>query len=571
MPKRNTILLAAMMAICTACSTSSGPGYSASNGNALSPSAMMYGDYLAASYASYLNDADARANYYSRAFARKPGDLVLGRKSMAAALNNGDYPLARVLAIEVGNLDENDGLSRTILGSHALSKGQYSKAIEILNNSSGGPAIDDVNTMMRGWAQYGQGEETMALEAFQSMQGGKYFDLLGTLQLAKANTDIGKYDVADKAFDELNEVGISAIETVLSQARSYVKRGQSEKALKRLNEFAEESGGVLTGPARIYIDALENGEAIETKLSPEQQASRALTEPAFGYYGVQKQYEAAEIFLRIALELDPKNDKARLFLGSVLEDVERNSEAAVQYAMISEDSPYTVSARLSEANLKFDDDDDKAGIAILEKIYKSHPSKVTQESIGRAYLILEDYEKALPSYDALIKGMSEEELIKNPQPKYLRGICLERLDRWEEAVADFEFVLKHKPDNADALNYLGYTWVDKGVNLNKAFGMINKAVELQPKSGAIIDSLGWAHYKLGQYSEARIKLEDAVELSPNSATIIDHLGDVYWKLGRHREAGYQWERALDFEPTDEERISINAKLKGGLSAATKKE
>jgi tetratricopeptide (TPR) repeat protein len=571
MPKRKTFLLAALMAACAACTTSTAPSQNSMDGRDLSPSAMMYGDYLVASYASYLNDANARANFYSRAFARKPEDLVLGRKSMAAALNNGDYPLARVLAIEVGNLDENDGLSRTILGSHALSKGQYAKTIEILNNSDGGPAINDVNSMMRGWAEYGLGEETTAIESFKSMQGGKYFDLLGTLQSAKANTDIGKYDVADKEFAELNEVGISAIETVLSQARSYIKRGANDKALKRLQEFAEESGGVLTGPARILIDALEKGEKVETDLTPAQQASRALTEPAFGYYGVQKQYEAAEIFLRIALELDPKNDKARLFLGSVLEDVERTQEAAAHYAMITQDSPYTVSARLSEANLRFDADEDDAGIAILEGIYKSHPSRVTQESIGRAYLILEDYEKALPSYNALIAGMSEEELQKNPQPKYLRGICLERLGRWEEAVVDFEYVLKHKPDNADALNYLGYTWVDKGVNLNRAFEMIRKAVELEPKSGAIIDSLGWAHYKLGQYSEARLKLEDAVERSPNSATIIDHLGDVYWKLGRHREAGYQWERALDFEPTDEERTAILAKLKGGLSAAPSKD
>jgi len=571
MPKRNKILLAAMMAVCAACSTSTGPGGSYGIGNDFSPTAQMYGDYLVASYAAELNDAEARSNFYSRAFARKPHDLVLGHKSMAAALNNGDMALARVLAIEVKNLDKTDGLSRTVLASNALSKGRYTKTIEILDGGNGGPAVDDVNNMIRGWAEYGLGDETSALTSFASMKGGKYFDLLGTLQLAKANTNIGKYEVADKAFAEVNEVGISSIETVLSQARSYVKRGQADQALKRLNEFAEESGGVLTGPARLYIDALEKGETIDADLTPAQQASRALTEPAFGFYGVQKQYEAAEIFLRIALELDPENDKARLFLGSVLEDVERREDAASQYAMIANDSPYTVSARLSEANLKFDADEDKGGIAILEGIYRTHPSKVTQESIGRAYLILEDYENALPSYNALIAGMSEEELQKNPQPKYLRGICLERLGRWEEAVADFEYVLKHKPDNADALNYLGYTWVDKGVNLNRAFDMIRKAVELEPKSGAIIDSLGWAHYKLGQFSEARLKLEDAVEISPNSATIIDHLGDVYWKLGRHREAGYQWERALDFEPTDDERASINAKLKGGLSAATKKD
>ena len=568
MPKTKTILMAAAYAVLTSCSTPTASNY-ASVSDA-SPSAKMYGDYLAASYASYLNDADARSNYYSRAFARKPNDLVLGRKSMAAALNSGDYPLARTLAIEVSNLDAKDGLSRTILGSHALANGQYTKAMELLGESQGGAAIDDVNSMMRGWAQYGLGDKDAALKSFKSMRGGKYFELIGTLQSAKLNSDAGDFEAADTAFAEINEVGISAIETTLSQTRSLVKRGDADEALKKLLAFADKSGGVMTGPARLYIDALEKGETIATDLTPAQQASRALTEPAFGYYGQQRQYEAAELFLRTALELDPKNDKARLFLGSVLEDVERTEDAGREYAMIAPNSPYTVSARLSEANLKFADDEDAAGIKILEDIYKTHPSRVTKEAIGRAYLIMEDYKQALPYYDALIADMSEEELQKNPQAKYLKGICLERLGRWEEAVVEFEYVLKHNPDDADALNYLGYTWVDKGVNLNRAFDMIRKAVELEPKSGAIIDSLGWAHYKLGQYSEARLKLEDAVERSPNSATIIDHLGDVYWKLGRHREAGYQWERALDFEPTDEERAAIKAKLKGGLSAAPSK-
>ena len=157
-------------------------------------------------------------------------------------------------------------------------------------------------------------------------------------------------------------------------------------------------------------------------------------------------------------------------------------------------------------------------------------------------------------------------MIKNPTSRYIRGICLERLDRCQEAVVDFEFVLKHQPENSDALNYLGYTWVDKGVKLTKAFNMIRKAEALEPQSGAITDSLGWAHYKLGQYGQARVKLEDAVEYSPTSATIVDHLGDVYWKLGRIREAGYQWQRALTLDPTDKEVRVIKAKLKGGLGA-----
>ena len=198
-----------------------------------------------------------------------------------------------------------------------------------------------------------------------------------------------------------------------------------------------------------------------------------------------------------------------------------------------------------------------------------HETFVTREALGRARLIREKYEDALPIYTAIIESMSEEDIAKNTQPLYFRGISYERTEEWEKAEADFLRILDIEPENADALNYLGYTWVDRGENLERAFEMIRKAVDLEPESGAIIDSLGWAHYKLGQYEAAKVQLEKAVELSPSSSTIVDHLGDVYWKLGRYREAGYQWERALIYDPTEEERETIEAKLKSGLSGADK--
>lgn len=94
--------------------------------------------------------------------------------------------------------------------------------------------------------------------------------------------------------------------------------------------------------------------------------------------------------------------------------------------------------------------------------------------------------------------------------------------------------------------------------------MIERAVALRPSSGAIIDSLGWAHYRLGDYAQAVDMLERAVELEPADPTLNDHLGDVYWRLGRRIEARFQWERALSFEPDNAD--SIRAKIAGGLPA-----
>lgn len=112
------------------------------------------------------------------------------------------------------------------------------------------------------------------------------------------------------------------------------------------------------------------------------------------------------------------------------------------------------------------------------------------------------------------------------------------------------------------LNYLGYSWVDRGVRLNEGLAMIQRAVALRPNSGAIVDSLGWAYYRLHDYQHALDCMERAVELMPAEATLNDHLGDVYWRLGRRIEARYQWRRALANGPDD--AAAVQHKIDNGL-------
>jgi Flp pilus assembly protein TadD len=114
------------------------------------------------------------------------------------------------------------------------------------------------------------------------------------------------------------------------------------------------------------------------------------------------------------------------------------------------------------------------------------------------------------------------------------------------------------------LNYLGYSWVDMSRNLDRAKGMLHRAVELRPDDGFIVDSLGWVYFRLGEYDAAVEQLERAVELEPGDPVINDHLGDAYWRVGRHREARYQWRRALTLEPEEDTVAQIEEKLRDGL-------
>ncbi len=150
---------------------------------------------------------------------------------------------------------------------------------------------------------------------------------------------------------------------------------------------------------------------------------------------------------------------------------------------------------------------------------------------------------------------------------YSRGTCYERLKNWPAAEADLQKALELYPDQPLALNYLGYSWIDQNRNLKQGMALIEKAVALKPDDGYIVDSLGWAHYKLGNYAEAVRFLERAVELKPQDPVLNDHLGDALWRVGREREAKFQWDQALTLDPEPEEMEKIKKKLAEGMPPA----
>ena len=135
---------------------------------------------------------------------------------------------------------------------------------------------------------------------------------------------------------------------------------------------------------------------------------------------------------------------------------------------------------------------------------------------------------------------------------------------WEQAEKDLKEALKLYPDQPHVLNYLGYSWIDQGINLDEGMRMIRRAVEQRPDDGYIVDSLGWAYYRIGNYDEAVKNLERAVELKPEDPTINDHLGDAYYRVGRTLEAQFQWSHARDLKPEPDDLKKIEEKLRTGL-------
>ncbi len=255
-------------------------------------------------------------------------------------------------------------------------------------------------------------------------------------------------------------------------------------------------------------------------------------------------------------------------LASLFEQLKQGDQAIAAYEMVPSSSPLKLGADIQIA-LELDSMGkvDEAARRLTD-IAAARPHDVEALSaLAELQRSRKKYAEAAATYDKAIAAVGIPQR-QNWTLFYFRGICYERSKQWPKAEADFKKALELYPDQPLVLNYLGYSWVDKGLNLEEAFKMLRRAVELRPNDGYIVDSLGWAHYKLGQYAKATETLEKAISLKPADPVLNDHLGDAYWRVNRRLEAHFQWNHARDMKPDPEDLPEIEEKIKDGLPDVT---
>ena len=274
------------------------------------------------------------------------------------------------------------------------------------------------------------------------------------------------------------------------------------------------------------------------------------------------------VYLQLSLYLAPNHPLALLSLADLYESLKKPELAIKVYERVPANSPLHRNAAIQmAANL---DSLDRASEAEqhLEALIKDHPKDL--EAIMALGNVLRGHKKFAECADVYSQGV---DAVPHPEKAnwvlfYFRGICYERSHQWPKAEADLKKALELFPEQPHVLNYLGYSWIDQGVHLDEGMAMIKRAVQQRPDDGYIVDSLGWAYFRIGNYEEAVKQLERAIELKPEDPTINDHLGDAYWRIGRTLEAKFQWAHARDLKPDPEELPKIEAKLKDGLPDET---
>jgi tetratricopeptide (TPR) repeat protein len=520
-----------------------------------------YGDYLIARYASSESDVKSAAKHYALALKSDPDNKELRQRTMMSAMFAGDISAAAKQARTLLEVDANDRMAVLIAASDAMAKRRYSVAEEILQDAQLGPLNQIAADVLYGYALQGLDRTDEAVSKLREVEDLQILGDLAIFHRALVLADAGRTAEANGAFQEAMDTRILTSRTAWGWASWQMQQGKFEDARELVSTRLEANPFELE--AKFLLAKLdENAKAPKPFAEPRQGAAEAL----FGHAQVLAERSLrdwAVIYLELSLHMDPHNGAAQDLLGRLYQGQHRSEDAMALLAQVREDDPWYLQAEIDAANMLFENEKAKEAISRLRVLGEKYSDVRIQRALARALQFDKQYEPAFELFDQLIK---QDEEAADWQLYYSRAICLERTERWQQAIPDFRKALELNPEQADVLNYLGYTFVDAGENLEEGFALIRQAIELRPQAGYIVDSLGWGHYRMGDYEKAVEELERAVVLEPGEPTINDHLGDAYWQVGRKLEAKYQWQRVLSLQPDDDVDLAeINAKIRRGLA------
>ncbi len=527
------------------------------------------GAFLAARVAEVDNDLPDAIDFYKRALSFDPDNQQLQQSLMLGLISQGRFQEALPYAEKLKSVAEVERFSRVALAVNAFDKRDYKAAQDWLKLALESDLDRLITGLLDAWAKEGAGDVKGALAALDKLEGPEWYNIFIGYHRALIAENGGLKSEADKDYKAVIDdvaAGGGAPETWLRAAEAYagflMREGRKDDALKMLDQSDSFSNG------RLPIDQLRADIAKGLPVPPLVQGPSEGATEVFLNLATALNRGGGEAFVRLylqyALALKPDSDVVLMQLAATAEQQERPEEAIDLYDKIKEESPLKRVAELQRglnlADLKRHDE----AIKQLKSLIDAAPDDMRGYlALGGVYASKEDYRSAADVYDRAVARLPKP-TAENWNIFYQRGIAYERLKEWPKAEPNFLKALELFPNQPQVMNYLGYSWVDMNQNLDKGLTLIKKAVDLRPSDGYIVDSLGWAYYRLGKYDDAVRELERAVSLKPDDPVLNDHLGDAYWRDGRKLEATFQWAHARDMKPDQDVLAGVQKKLAQGL-------
>ncbi len=511
------------------------------------------GSYLAARFAQRQQDWAAAQHYMNAAVEFDENNEHMVHRAFLLSLGAGEWGAAKRLADKI-LLQQQAGLDFALIftASEALAKKDFTAAEEALAKLPDDGFGQYTKPLMTAWALAGKGEHEAALKALRAHADET--DPTFNLHAAMMYDLAGDKENAAKHYTAVLEDSLTLHSALL------------------LANFFERYGDTATAQ-RIYdgLGPLYAPEKIDSHKTP--MIRTAADGAAIAIFDLatllfeRRSYDSAQIYSRLVQMLSPASAFGQLMLGDIATINERYAPAIAAYQSIGTASPLHTLSRLRIAEVYESADLTDEATKMLREL-AAHPASRLQAliALGDMHRRRENFTDAVAVYDEALSEVGEP-TEAHWAVVYARGMSLERAQDWNRAEKDLLLALSFQPDNPMILNYIGYSWVDKGVNLQKAMDFIRRAVALRPDDGYILDSYGWAYYRLGDMEQAVHWLEKSVALVPDDSTILDHLADAYWQAGRRTEARFKWLRAKELSKDSDFRAAIDGKLKSGIEPA----
>lgn len=525
-----------------------------------------YADFLRGRYASLSNDPHMAAVFYAGAAEGNPNDVDLLERAVFSNLIAGDVDTA----ISLGRGAKDDTISQTslprlVLGINAIRSGKHRHARKYLLPETSSQFNDAIARSLIAWTTADKRDTASAIGILDADPSGNgLFDSL-TLSTRAFIQLYGEDDAgALETFEDMWRNRIRLASSTEYHARLLAADNRREEAVALLDTFLG-SIGQNAAIERLRQNLVTGKTITLTRPDIKEGAAISVYTPAAAL-AAQTTSDLAGVYFSLALWLDPDLDIARTLWGDALDTANRREDAIRVLSEVPEDSVFYATSRGQIAWAQRREDNNDVALATAKQALDAAPDRNLKIQLGDLFRSLDELNKAAEIFTEILEEDAKTDTV-DWRLLYARGTAFEQLDRWQEAERDLVRAFELSPDQPALLNYLGYSWIDRGENLQQGFDMIQRAVELRPNSGFIIDSLGWAHFKLGRFEEAVKHLERAVELEPTDPTLNEHLGDAYWRVGRKLEAGFQWNRTLRLDPENSNIVLIKAKIDDGLDRA----
>jgi len=453
--------------------------------------------------------------------------------------------------------DSENGPALELLSQLLIDEGRSQDAIELLSNAAGASSSPEIYDLL-GDAYTQQKDYPHAEEAYRKAIDLDPDDAGHRHGLAQALLSQDKYSEALEQFKKLSELEPGTAENYLRMAQLYRRLGkydQAESSLLRAKQLAPGSLEVLYHEALLYEDQGRYDDAVKVLTDAiagiksqggegNPSALAILYEQLGRTYREQENYPASIQTFEEMAKLGPDARKrAQMLLIDVYRESHDLDRAIAETKKALAESPNDPSLTITMAMLYGEKADTDTATKLLTGLLHGNDGDqeiyldlAQAQERGRKY---PDAEKSAQRAIDLARDPGEQE-----SARFMLGAIYERQKRFDLAEDQFRKVLELNPNNAAVLNYYGYMLADRGVRLDEAIAMIQRAVTQEPNNGAYLDSLGWAFYKQNKLTEAEESLRKAVSKSSHDPTIIAHLGDVYMKLGQTERAAELWERAL---------------------------